>query len=74
MTIQPMTAGDERRVRRGQTITIESREQYARAAGRSRQLSDYPEGTAEATELAALVEAMLAWEPVPALGSMPGPR
>ncbi|TQI72364.1 hypothetical protein FHT98_0066 [Bosea sp. AK1] len=61
MTIEPIIAGGKRSARRGRPVAIEDREQYA-AAARARQLSDYPEGTAEAMELAALVKAILAWE------------
>jgi hypothetical protein len=62
MTIEPIIAGGKRSARRGRPGAIEDREQYAAAAARARQLSDYPEGTAEAVELAALVKAILAWE------------
>lgn len=62
MTIEPIIAGGKRSARRGRPVAIEDREQYAAAAARARLLSDYPEGTAEAMELAALVKAILAWE------------
>lgn len=63
MTIEPIIAGGKRSARRGRPVAIEDRQQYAAAAAaRARQLSDYPEGTAEAMELAALVTAILAWE------------
>ncbi|BCB18105.1 hypothetical protein [Bosea sp. ANAM02] len=61
MTIEPIIAGGKRSARRGRPVAIEDREQYV-AAARACQLSDYPEGTAEAMELAALVEAILVWE------------